>query len=70
MCLDDPLCFRDHVRERFRLDGAHDGAGVVVNDGVPGQAEPTSIDARLSVARLPVDRISPQEAGRWDAELR
>ena len=64
MGLDGPLCFRDHVRERGGLDGAHDDAGVVVDDGAPGQAElddvnaVAPIEARLSMTRLHVDRIS------------
>ena len=66
MGLDGPLGLCNRLRERGGLDGAHDDAGVVVDDGVPGQTElddvnaVAAIEARLNVATLHVDRISRQ----------
>jgi hypothetical protein len=68
MGLDGPLRSSEYLRERGVLDVPDDGAGAVVDDRVPGQAQldyvnaVAAIEARLNVARLHVDRISPLSA--------
>jgi hypothetical protein len=64
MGLDDPLGLRNHLRERSGLDGSDDGAGVVVDDAEPGQAQLNDvntvapIETGLHMARSHVDKIS------------
>ena len=64
MGLDDPLGLRNHLSERGELNGSDDGAGVVVDDGEPGQAQlddvdaVTPIEAGLHMARSHVDKVS------------